>query len=68
MTREWFRAFAAHSFLNAVLSDPGESDIDIQKFSDRVRVFLAGQLVLRLESLDVVLESGLQSTSAFFQC
>src|ERR1039458_1051984 len=31
-TREWFRAFTAHSSWHAVLSDPGESDIDIQNF------------------------------------
>ena len=30
-TRKWFRAFTAHSFL-AALSDPGESDINIQNF------------------------------------
>ena len=31
-TREWFRAFTAHSFWHAVLSDPEGFDIYIQIF------------------------------------
>ncbi len=31
-TREWFRAFTAIPSWHAVLSDPGEFDIDIQIF------------------------------------